>query len=108
MSAHKSSSASFQEVEKLFSTRFSKEWVAQWCCSLLLLYGKYHLNDVMSPFLFFFFLPSQQDNQKNDWNCSIQLSSNPDNNPTIVVIVSVNSNSFLLMLLFINDRNFIT
>ena len=59
MSVPKSSSASFQEVEKLFSTRFGKEWVAQWCCSLLLLlYGKYHLNDVMSPFLFFFFLPS--------------------------------------------------
>ena len=64
MSVPKSSSASFQEVEKLFSTRFGKEWVAQWCCSLLLLYGKYHLNDVMSPFLFFFFLPSSQDNQK--------------------------------------------
>jgi hypothetical protein len=112
--------ASFQEVKKLFSTVVqqsgSHNVVAVRCiCTVSTI-----LNDVCLSFsvLFLFFSPSlslslslssQLENNQNDWNCSIQLSSNP--NPTN----NIHQSSFLefqfclscfaYVAFFINDRN---
>lgn len=78
--------ASLQEAKKKQNTWFSiASGLHNDVVSQLLLYGKYHCGMMCLLFGFFFSLPlllSRQfeDNQKNDWNCSIQLSSKLHNN----------------------------